>query len=95
MALGDVPHQLSSNTFLGFDLHVLHPPGEVFPITATVFEAAGGSSPTATLIAGRGNSANAPNAAFAAALAVPEPASAGLLAGGLFPIGLLRRRRRN
>jgi hypothetical protein len=90
--ISDVPHQFSSNTFLGFDVNVVHPPGELFPISATTFEADGGSSSTATLIASRGNSAHANRAAMITT--VPEPGSGPLFAVGLISIGILRRRRR-
>lgn len=93
--IADVPHQFSSNTFLGFDLNVVHPPGEVFVFatstTTTTLEADGGSSSTATLIASHGNSANAN--LMVLPTKVPEPASIVLLAAGLVPLAMARRRR--
>lgn len=90
--ISDVPHQFSSNTFLGFDVNVVHPPGELFPVSATTFEADGGSSSTATLIASRGNSAQVNRAVMITT--VPEPGSGPLFAVGLISIGILLRRRR-
>lgn len=90
--ISNVPHPFSSNIFLGRDINVVRPPGELFPISPTTFEADGGSSSTATLIASRGNSGYIQSPAFVTA--VPEPASAVLLAVGLVPIGVMHRRRR-
>lgn len=71
----DVPHGLSPDMFLAFDVDLLHPSGELFPISPTTIEADGGSSSTAYLTA------------------VPEPASASLLAAAVVPIGISWRRR--
>lgn len=98
--IGDVPNPFSSNTLLGFTLNVVHPPGEVFPISRTVFEADGGSSSTASLLAGRGNSSHARTnsllaVAAPAAVAVSEPASEMMLGVGVLSlIGLRQIRRR-
>ncbi|HSU05953.1 MAG TPA: PEP-CTERM sorting domain-containing protein [Acetobacteraceae bacterium] len=91
--VADVPHQFSSNTFLGFDLNIIHSPGEVFAGSGPgIIEAKGGSNSTATLIASHGNSALMNSVALVTP--VPEPASALIFAAGLVPICMLRRRRR-
>lgn len=91
LTITDVPRQLSSNSFLGLDVAIVHPPGEVFPTSATTFEADGGSSSTGVLTASRGNPDHSDSMALL--VAVPEPGSAWLLAAGLVPIGMFRRRR--
>ena len=49
--ISGVPRGLSSQMFLAFDVDVVHPPGELFPISESTFEADGGSSSSAYLTA--------------------------------------------
>jgi hypothetical protein len=49
--ISGVPRGLSSQMFLAFDVDVVHPPGQLFPISDTTFEADGGPSSTAYLTA--------------------------------------------
>lgn len=90
--IGDVPHQLSSYTFLGLDVNVVHPPGELSPTSPTTFKADGGSSSTATVITGRGHSVHTESVALF--VPVPEPGSGWLFAVGVVPVVLLCRRGR-
>ena len=76
--IADVPHQFSSNTFLGFDLSIIHSSGEVFAGSRPgTIEVKDGANSTTTLIATRGNSAHIDSVALVAP--VPEPASALIL----------------
>lgn len=89
--IGNVPPPSSLYMFLGFNVHIVHPPGELFPISATTFEAKGGSSSTGTLVAN--GVASGLTDTVALLVPVPEPGSGWLLAAGAIPIALLRRRR--
>jgi hypothetical protein len=86
--IANVPHQFSSDTFFGFDVDIVHLPGELFALSQTTFEADGGSSSTATFIASSGYSGYADPP-----VRVPEPESGLLLAMGLVPIWISRHRR--
>lgn len=96
----DIPAKFSNTDLSAIDLTIVHLPGEVFPISATTFEANGGASSSAMFVTtgdlGKTATKNAIDPqSFGIPVPVDEPASAVLLVAGFLGLGLISKRARS